>query len=340
MFDSPLLSGCIFAIATFVVAIAGTRMAKVADRIADKTGLGEAIVGAVLLGGSTSLSGIVTSVTAAASGHPNLAVSNAVGGIAAQTAFLTMADIAYRRVNLEHAAASATNLTQGALLMTLLTIPLLASTIPGVEILQIHPASIALIAAYGFGLRLVSIARSQPMWGPKQTEATQRDTEDAEDIEQGLRGLVTRFVFLALVTGSAGFVVAQSGVALSQQTGLSESVVGGLFAAVSTSLPELVTSVAAVRQGALMLAVGDIIGGNSFDILFLAFADFAYRDGSIYRALDRSQQFLVSLTMLMTGILLLGLLRRQRQGIARIGFESASILLIYLGGFALLFFLF
>ena len=98
------------------------------------------------------------------------------------------------------------------------------------------------------------------------------------------------------------------------------------------------TSIAAVRQGALTLAVGDIIGGNSFDVLFIAFADFAYRDGSIYGAIAESQSFVIALTILMTGILLLGLLRREKYGIGNIGFESFLILLLYLGGFALLFY--
>jgi len=117
-------------------------------------------------------------------------------------------------------------------------------------------------------------------------------------------------------------------------------VVGELFTAISTSLPELVTSIAAVRQGALTLAVGDIIGGNSFDVLFIAFADMAYRQGSIYHALTQSQSFIIALTILMTGILLLGLLRREKHGIGNIGFESFSILLLYIGGFSLLFFAF
>ena len=69
------------------IAVAGTFLTKIADRLADVTGLGEALVGGILLGGVTSLSGIVTSVTAAAGGHPELAFSNAVGGIAAQTVF-------------------------------------------------------------------------------------------------------------------------------------------------------------------------------------------------------------------------------------------------------------
>ena len=92
MMQLPVSIG-VFLVAAIVIAIVGTRMAKVSDRLADRTGLGEAIMGAVFLGGSTSLSGIVTSVTAAASGHPELAVSNAVGGIAAQTAFLAIADL-------------------------------------------------------------------------------------------------------------------------------------------------------------------------------------------------------------------------------------------------------
>ncbi|MGF1480670.1 MAG: sodium:calcium antiporter [Cyanophyceae cyanobacterium] len=337
MFDSLRISIGAFAIAAFVIALVGTRLTKVADRLADRTGLGEAVVGALFLGGSTSLPGIVTSVTAAAGGYPELAVSNALGGIAAQTAFLAIADIVYKKANLEHAAASAANLTQGTLLISLLSIPLLATAVPQPAIWSIHPASFVLIAAYGFGLQLVSAAQTKPMWGPKQTDQTRTDEPEEEIEGTRLTNLWLRFLFYAAMTAVAGFVISQSGVSIAEQTGLSESVVGGLFTAVSTSLPELVTSIAAVRQGALTLAVGDIIGGNSFDVLFIAFADFAYREGSIYGAITNSQSFTVALTILMTGILLLGLLRRERHGIGNIGFESVLILLLYIGGFALLF---
>ena len=72
----------IFSICALVIAIAGTRITRVVDQLADRTGLGEATAGAVLLGAATSLSGSVLSVTAAYRGHPELAVSNALGGIA------------------------------------------------------------------------------------------------------------------------------------------------------------------------------------------------------------------------------------------------------------------
>ncbi len=109
-----------FLVCAVVIALAETKLARRADLIADRTGLGEAVIGAVLLGGSTSLPGITTSVATAWQGHPSLSISNAIGGIAVQTAFLAIADITYRRANLEHAAASAAKLTQGALLVSLL----------------------------------------------------------------------------------------------------------------------------------------------------------------------------------------------------------------------------
>jgi cation:H+ antiporter len=64
----------------------------------------------VLVGAVTSLPGLVTSVVGAADGDASFAVSNSLGGIAAQTSFLALADLTYRRANLEHAAASLPNL--------------------------------------------------------------------------------------------------------------------------------------------------------------------------------------------------------------------------------------
>lgn len=337
--DSLTISIGLFLLAAAVIAFLGTRMAKVADRLADKTGMGEAIVGALFLGGSTSLSGIVTSVTAAWEGYPELAISNALGGIAAQTAFLAIADIAYNKANLEHAAASIANLMQGTLLITLLAIPLLSFSGPEYSLWAIHPGTIILIATYIFGLRLVAQAQEKPMWGPKQTQQTFLDEPDEANLgSKGLFSLWLKFIFLAALVATAGYLVAQSGLSIVENTGISESIVGGIFTAVSTSLPELVTTVAAVRGGALTLGVSGVIGGNSFDVLLLAFSDFAYRNGSIYHDINNRQIFVMALTILMTGTLLLGLLRREKHGIANIGFESFLVIILYLGGFALLFF--
>jgi cation:H+ antiporter len=125
---------------------------------------------------------------------------------------------------------------------------------------------------------------------------------------------------------------------IADQTGLNETVAGGLLSGVVVSLPELVTTVAAVRRGALTLAVSDIVGGNFFDVLFVFAADLVYLRGSLYhaRGVGEREEFLTTLALLLNIVLLLGLLCRQRAGPANMGFESILILLLYGFGFLVL----
>jgi len=327
----------LFLASAVAIGFFGSWLTRLADKLADATGWGEALMGGILLGGVTSLSGIITSVTAAANNHPGLALSNALGGIAAQTVFLAIADLAYRRANLEHAASSLSNMLQATLLMILLSMPLLAMAAPQISLLRVHPMSFAILIAYGLGMRMTARSRRRPMWTPRITPETRADRPHRLHLtRRQVAALWSQFAVCGGVVSGAGYVVAQTGIALQAETGLSEALIGGLFTAVITSLPELVTSVAAVRQGALTLAVGGIVGGNCFDVLFVSFSDLAYRQGSIYHAVGRSQIFMLGLTLLLTGVLLLGMLRREKHGIGNIGFESFLILVLYVGAFALI----
>ncbi len=322
------------------IAFAGTQLTKAADQLADLTGIGEALVGGVVLGAVTSIPGIVTSVTAAYQGHPELSVSNAIGGIAAQTVFLAVADIAYSKANLEHASASFANLMQGVLLIIMLSFVLLITSTQPLVLWGVHPASIVLICIYVAGTGLISQAKKNPMWQPSDTSETVEDTPDDENLEKiNLGRLVTKFIILAALVGVAGYFVADLAIIISDKSGVSESFMGALFTSVATSLPELVVSVSAVRQGAITMSVSNIIGGNSFDVLFISFSDIAFQEGSLYHAVSQSQLFIVSLTILLTSTLLLGLLHRQKHGIGGVGWESALLILLFLGGYVILYFM-
>jgi cation:H+ antiporter len=320
-------------VSAIVVAYFGSRLARVADHLADVTGLGEAIAGAVLLGGATSLPGIVTSVAAAHEGLPELSVSNALGGIAGQTVFLAMADISYRRANLEHAAASAANMMQGALLISLLAIAMVASLAAEVSFWGVHPATPILILVYLHGMYMVRLTHRQPMWQPEMTGETRPDLPE-EEAAGGtrLRSLIVTFGLLTLIVALAGYGVYRSAVAIVATTGASQTVIGMLLTALATSMPELVTSLSAVRHGALTLAVSGILGGNAFDTLFLGFSDVAYREGSIYHAVSDQQLLLIGITILMNSTLLTGFLRREEHGVANIGFESFAVVVLYFLG--------
>ena len=315
----------------------GIKMTKTARDLARATGLGEALMGALFIGASTSLSGITTSISAAAAGHAELAVSNGLGGIAAQTAFLALADIAYRRANLEHAAASAENLFMSALLLTLLSIHSLALSFPDVSIFSVHPATVILVISYIFGVHLLARTHDMPMWLPRRTADTAPEPEDhSYRRRRHLWRLWLCFTGYAAIVAFAGWTLAQLAIPLGEKTGLSHGVVGGVFTAVSTSIPELVVAITAVRMGALNLAVGDIIGGNAFDTLFVAASDIAYREGPIYAAISSTEQFWLANSMLMTGVLVMGLIYRERHGPGNIGLESVILLVLYFGGVATL----
>ncbi len=338
-FSIPLWGDVVlFIAAAAVIGVTGVATAGLADRLADRTGLGEALTGTVLLGFITALPGLAASVTAALEGFPSLAISNALGGIAVQTAALAVADIAYRRANLEHAAASVPNIMQACMLIVLMVLILTGLSGPNVTILRVHPATLALLVAATCAFWLVYRTRADPMWKPTQTDETVRDLPEHAHIRESLWKLFVGLIVAASLTAMAGVVVAEAAQDLVAKTSIPETIVGGLFMAVATSLPELVTSVAAVRRGALTLAVSDIVGGNFFDVLFVAAADAVFLSGSLYhaRGVGHREVFLTSLAILLNVILLTGLIYRQKHGPGNIGLESVLMLVIYLGGFVIL----
>ena len=330
-FDNLTVAVALVLAAAGVVLLAGPRMVAVADRLADVTGLGEALAGAVLLGAATSLPDVAATVTPAWRGLPDLAVGNALGGVLGQTAFLAVADLTYRRANLEHAAASLPNLVQGTVLLTLLSVVLVLLNGPQVDVLGVHPATVVLVPLYLYGIHLTNESLNRPMWRAVATPETRPDEPDEPPAAgERLRSLVLRFAALGIVLGVAGWALGRSGEAIAAATGLSETGAGMVLTGLTSSLAELVVSVAAVRSGALTLAVGNVIGGNTFDTLLVGVADLAYREGSVYAAVGAEQTFLTGMALLATAVITLGLLRRERHGIGNIGMESAVVLALYL----------
>lgn len=321
---SLTLAVVVLIVSAGVLISVGVKFARIVDELADRTGMGEALAGALLLGAATSLPGLMTTITGAVSGEAGFAVSNAVGGIAAQTTFLVIADLLYRKVNLEHAAASLPNVVQTMVLVALIGVVLAATGTPEIAIGWIHPATFVLVAVYGYGLVVTRRAREAPMWRPRQTSKTIVDEAQPDQwSDRSLSRLWWSFGAYAVVVGVVGYLIGRSGVVLAAESGLSGSLVGALFTSVITSLPELVTVIAAVRIGALTLAVSNIVGGNTFDVLFVAAADAAFFDGSVYHAADTQAVFFMALTVLLTSLLAAGMLSRERR---HIGFEGIAIL--------------
>ncbi|WP_101256786.1 sodium:calcium antiporter [Streptomyces barkulensis] len=326
----------IFLAAASVTVVCSVRLAALGDTLADRTGWGEALFGAVFFGLITSLSGIVMTAVSAADGQPTLAYGNAVGGIAAQTLAVVVADASYRKVNLEHAAASLPNVLFGCLLIALLGLALMASFGPEATVLGVHPASLVLAAFYWGGIRLIR-DQDEPMWRAVRTRETVPDTPDEERFAgRGDRGLWGEFLAVAGLVALGGWAVARAAESLLEVTGMNAGFVGAVLMGGVNALPETVTAVAAVRRGAVTLAIAAIVGGNCLDVLNLAIGDLFFRGGSLYHAAGADQLFLTSAALLMTTVLLGGMLVRQKRGWLRLGFDGIVLLTVYLGSVAVL----
>jgi cation:H+ antiporter len=328
MFDALTVSVVAFCTAALVITLAGSRLARVADELADRTGLGEAMFGILLLAGATSLPDFAATLSAARDARADLAMSNIMGSMAVNLVFLGIADMLYRQANLEHAAASPAILMLAALLIVLLSLPLLAMVMPPVSVFGIHPVTPLIALAYLYGLHLVRGTQEKPMWFPRPTRQTVRD-RPAPYAREGLAAAWGRFVALAALTALAGWILMEAAKSISDQAGLSDTLVGGLLTALATSSPELVTTIAAIRHGSLTLGVSNIFGTNCFNMLVVASADIGYPGGSIYHGMAPLQTTWALVCILMTAILLMGMLKRELFGIGRIGFESALMLAVY-----------
>jgi cation:H+ antiporter len=220
---------------------------------------------------------------------------------------------------------------QTAILIALVGTVLMAATGPEFSILGVHPASLALIVVYVYGLGLVRGSGKSPMWRPRDTVDTKVDEVDDDDDPNSTTKLWLEFAGSAAVVAVVGYLIGQAGLTVASESGLSGSIVGALFTSVITSLPELITVLTAVRIGALTLAVSNIVGGNTFDVLFVAAADVAFRGGSIYHAVDQQTLLVLAVTVVMTAMLTGGLLYRDER---YIGFEGFAILGTYALGIA------
>jgi cation:H+ antiporter len=208
-----------FLLAAAIIGVFGVRMTYITRELAVTSGLGEAFMGAVFIGATTSLSGITASATAAWYGQAGLAVSNSLGGIAAQTLFLVLGDMLYRKANLEFAAASVENMMMSVQLMLLLCILLIAFTVPQPALFGIHPASLVLMLVYLFTLKLLVDTHEKPMWLPRRTRGTV--VADAAKISRRAgrtRQLVLGFLVCAAAVAVAGWLMAASGMALVERT--------------------------------------------------------------------------------------------------------------------------
>jgi cation:H+ antiporter len=187
--------------------------------------------------------------------------------------------------------------------------------------------SVAFLAVYALSMRTVFVYERSRI-----AALAEALTGEVRYADFTLAKAVSRYVAAAVVLVAAAAWLPAAGVDVARETGLEESFVGSLFIAISTSLPEIVVSIAAARLGAFDMAVGNLFGSNLFNIAVLAIDDILYTRGSLLAAV--APVHLVSLTtaIIMTGIAVVGLTYRASRKRYRLSWESLGLVAAYVIG--------
>ncbi len=147
---------------------------------------------------------------------------------------------------------------------------------------------------------------------------------------------VVLFLLSAGLIVAAGIRVARSGDVIATETRLGGVWVGAILVAGATSLPELVTDVSAVRQGAPGIAAGDLFGSSMANMLILALADLLTRHTRILTRVALNQLAVGTLAICLTALATVGLVV-PAPAVAGIGWAPAATGAAYLAGMRFLY---
>jgi len=332
-------SAIVFAAAAVAVWIAGTKLAGYAGEIATRTGIGEALVGVLLLAFVTSLPEIATSLTAATIGNAALAVNNLLGSIAMQVAVLAVADLVYSRRALTSAVPDSVVMLQGAMNVTLLSVVAVAASVGDVRMFGAGLWSWGLLGATIVCFRMLTLARTRRPWiANLSDEAKEESPGDEKRIRDRNAMLGAKTAASAAAILVAGYVVARSGENIALQTGLGSSFTGVALVAIATSLPEASTVFAAARRGLYTMAISDILGTNILNAALLFGVDLVADGEPIFDRVGSFAAIGAMLGVVVTGLFLIGLAERRDRTVLRMGYDSVAVLLVYAGGLVLLYF--
>ena len=233
--------------------------------LAQRTGLPKIVIGATVVSLGTTLPEAFVSVMAAYMGNPGLALGNGVGSIIADTGLIFGLTCVLVAVPVNRYILNRTGWVQvgSATLLVVISVVVLLNTPPESEPMLrrwVGLFFLCLLAVYLYVTYL---------WAKQSEGMTQEEDEQEQQELMGL-GLCWLLVvggLLLVVIGARVLVPSASEIAY--RFGVPEDVIAATMVAFGTSLPELMTAIAAVRKGHPEITVGNIVGADVLNVLFV-----------------------------------------------------------------------
>jgi cation:H+ antiporter len=311
------------------ILLAGTKLSHYGEGIARRTGLPGGWVGLVLVATVTSLPELVSGATAATvADAPEVAVGNVLGACVLNLAMIALLDALHRSASIYSVASQGHALGAGFVVLMLgavgfaLVLPAVAEGAP-LRVAHVSLVTPVLFALYATAVRTV--------WLYEKRAGVTADRSDAAELLP-LRTLAIRYALASAVVVAAALALPFVATRLAAQMGWSEGFVGTLLVAATTTLPEMAVTIAALRIGALDLAIGNLLGSSLFNLAILGIDDLLYTAGPLYAAVAGTHALSVAAGVMMGGAVIIALVARQSARL--LNAVSAASLLIALLFFA------
>jgi len=298
-----------FSVCVLAILYAGTKLSYYGDKLADIMGWGKMWMGMILMAGVTSLPELVTGVSSIQMvDSPNMAVGNVIGSCAFNILILSLLDVSFpKRPPITYVARTG-HVIAAAFGIVLLCVVAFSIIKPGLfgHVGWLGGDSVLFIIIYFFAIRAVYNYEKRPKAGGEIGE------EEKKVINYTKTFIVSRYIFFAIVVVVAAMFLPYYGNDVAAYAGISEGFFGTVFLAFSTSLPEIVVSIMAVRQRSSDMAVGNVLGSNVFNIFILAINDVVYTKGPLMENIDPALMIPAMGSILITTIGIIGLVYKSR----------------------------
>ncbi|NLS76375.1 MAG: sodium:calcium antiporter [Chloroflexi bacterium] len=312
-----------FLLSAAAIAYVAVQLARYGDAIALRTRLGGMFIGVLLLAGATSLPELLTSLSAVNQGSPDLAAGNLLGSNAFNMLLLAILDAVHRNQRILRRAAVRHALSGSlATLMTALVLFLMLGNID-LQVGWVGVDGLLIIGAYVTAVWLI-----QDNAPPPADHSASAIPEDTPSLAWSLVGFVAAAGAMAVITP----IMVRNANEISEITGLGATFVGTTLVALVTSLPELVTTLAAARIGADDMAIGNLFGSTMFNMFAIGLTDVFFVSGRFLGAIDPSFLLVGMLGLLMTALALVGNLARLERRVLFIEMDALALIVAYLGG--------
>lgn len=323
-----------FIICIAVIIYAGSRLSVCGDVIAEKTGFGRTLVGLVLLSFTTSLPELVIGISSVTYvGVPDIAVGDVIGSCVFNLFILAILDSLYRPAPLLVKADPGNILSGGfaVVLIGIVTVSLfLGKTISPLG--WVGPYTFLFIGVYFIAIKLIYYYERKEMSKHKEEAAVEIKYKGIS-----FKKAIRSYIINALIVISAAVFLPKIGKGIAEMTGLGQTFVGNIFIAMSTSLPEIVVSVAALRIGAIDLAVGNVFGSNIFNILILAIDDLLFVKGPIFSFVSPNHIISAVVAIVMSAVAIIGLTYHSGKKPLPLSWNSLVLVILYIINLTLLY---